>query len=358
MIHVLEVLFGRAHLIWNTYRPAHANPHHRGTGWLTTGQPEYQAPEPLPCLSHNDYTRPQPLQDALRWGCTGVEADVWLFDQELYVGHMRGSLNQKRTLSSLYVKPIMELIDGQHSVVDGIRPEDRGLFASHPNQTLTLLVDLKTSGQATFEAVSRHVQPLRERQCLSYWDGQNFHAGAVTVVVSGHATSDMFTDRDLSHRDIFLDAPLQALWEEPRSPIESDDPVHAMDGEIDYGKAMSLTDSAKPYPDPDVDAAQSLFNTSTSYLASVSFTSAVGHVWRGHLSPRQMRIIRGQIKGAKRRGLKVRYWDTPSWPISLRNHVWHVLVKEGVDLLNVDDLEGAARQEWNVATHDLGLPFL
>jgi hypothetical protein len=59
-----------------------------------------------------------------------------------------------------------------------------------------------------------------------------------------------------------------------------------------------------------------------------------------------MRIIRGQIRGAKRRGLKTRYWDLPSWPLGLRNHVWDVLVREGVDVLNVDDLRGVSKQVW------------
>jgi hypothetical protein len=45
--------------------------------------------------------------------------------------------------------------------------------------------------------------------------------------------------------------------------------------------------------------------------------------------------------------LKVRYWDTPVWPIALRNHVWHVLFKEGADVLSVDDVEGCARADWD-----------
>jgi len=24
----------------------------------------------------------------------------------------------------------------------------------------------------------------------------------------------------------------------------------------------------------------------------------------------------------------VRYWDTPSWPINLRNYIWHTLMAE------------------------------
>jgi hypothetical protein len=59
-----------------------------------------------------------------------------------------------------------------------------------------------------------------------------------------------------------------------------------------------------------------------------------------------MKIIRGQVRGAHRRGLKARYWNLPSWPLGLRNHVWDVLVREGVDVLNVDDLRGVSRIAW------------
>jgi len=59
-----------------------------------------------------------------------------------------------------------------------------------------------------------------------------------------------------------------------------------------------------------------------------------------------MRIIRGQIRGAHRRGLKVRYWDLPAWPLGLRNHIWDVLIREGVDILNVDDLRSVSKMAW------------
>jgi hypothetical protein len=32
--------------------------------------------------------------------------------------------------------------------------------------------------------------------------------------------------------------------------------------------------------------------------------------------------------------------------MGLRNHVWHILIREGVDILNVDDLRGATRRDW------------
>jgi hypothetical protein len=51
---------------------------------------------PIPCHSHNDYWRRVPLFDAIHWGCTGVEADVWLFDDELFVGYVSLYPSRKR----------------------------------------------------------------------------------------------------------------------------------------------------------------------------------------------------------------------------------------------------------------------
>ena len=45
---------------------------------------------------------------------------------------------------------------------------------------------------------------------------------------------------------------------------------------------------------------------------------------------------------AHAKGIMLRYWDQPGWPISTRNGIWRQLKSEGVDLINVDDLEGGA----------------
>lgn len=99
-------------------------------------------------------------------------------------------------------------------------------------------------------------------------------------------------------------------------------------------------------------AAQSpdAYTSENSVYASVSFAQAIGHVLYGKLSDSQINLIRGHIRGAHRRGLKARYWELPFWPIGLRNYVWDVLVKEGVDLLNVDDLKGATKTDWGSKT--------
>lgn len=68
---------------------------------------------PIPCHSHNDYTRNVPLFDALHAGCTSVEADIWLVgsNKELQVGHNKASLSPSRTLESLYLRPLVRLLD-------------------------------------------------------------------------------------------------------------------------------------------------------------------------------------------------------------------------------------------------------
>jgi hypothetical protein len=56
----------------------------------------------------------------------------------------------------------------------------------------------------------------------------------------------------------------------------------------------------------------------------------------------QLELLRSQVKVAHAKGIKVRYWDQPGWPLSTRDSVWKQLISEGVDLINVDDLEAAA----------------
>ena len=56
--------------------------------------------------AHNDYEHTRPLHDALDHGFTSVEADVWLVDGELRVGHDLADTRPGRTLESLYLAPL------------------------------------------------------------------------------------------------------------------------------------------------------------------------------------------------------------------------------------------------------------
>ncbi|KAF2160086.1 hypothetical protein M409DRAFT_29385 [Zasmidium cellare ATCC 36951] len=364
-LHILQVLIGRSRLFWdadrvefNRFLPDLDRLHRFDNGLFRSTADASQDVIPIPCHSHNDYWRREPLFDAISWGCTGVEADVWLFDRELYVGHTMSSLKRGGTFREIYVDKLVGLLDRMNagSEVGGGTGQLSGVFHRKPGQALTLLVDLKNSGRQAFEILQKQLSPLRERDYVTYWNGREVVPRAVTVVATGDTPFDLVI-ANATYRDIFFDAPLEELWERPRSPIDAEDPIHELDSEIDYGSAMSLPNegqTSRHESSSDIhNQGPEQYNTNTSYYASTSFAKTVGFVWRGHLSPRQMEIIRGQIRGAKRRGLKTRYWNTPPWPIALRNHVWHVLVKEGADVLNVDDLAAAARQTWNARVHQL-----
>ncbi|KAJ5682673.1 hypothetical protein N7462_005838 [Penicillium macrosclerotiorum] len=276
------------------------------------------------CHSHNDYLHSVPLFLALQAGCTGVEADVWLVDDELYVGHTSHGLTKRRTLRTLYIDPLVALLDRQNSITPLQHVIDRaknGIFDTDPAQTLVLLIDFKSDGATTWPAVVAHLAPLRDRGYLTYFDGRTLVPGPVTVVGSGNAPFDLLS-ANATYRDIFFDAPLE-----------------------------KLVDDSALWP-PLGTIATDTYNTTNSYYASVSFKAAVGFPWPFHLTPRQIDLIRTQVRVAHHYGLKVRYWDVPNWPRSLRNHIWRVLVQEGVDMLNVDDLVAATQGNWRNRVFD------
>ena len=300
-----------------------------------------------------------PLFSAIEAGCISVEADVWLFGEELYVGHSLASLTRNRTLASLYVNPLVDILEKQnpttHFNPNGNQSQ-HGVFDTVPEQSLVLLIDFKTSGAALFPYVVAALEPLRSRGRLTHLNGTQIVERPITVVGTGNTPfTSVISESTNAYQDIFFDAPLAAMWE--GDPGEQA-PAPQRSQELVYGSDIdaSLPATGAPAHEPrsedkgqgmsgapqDADA----YSTINSYYASVSFSQAIGHVLFGQLSDKQMNLIRSHIRGAHRRGLKVRYWELPFWPIGLRNHVWDVMVKEGVDMLNVDDLKGATKRDW------------
>ncbi|KAJ5209701.1 hypothetical protein N7449_004080 [Penicillium cf. viridicatum] len=299
---------------------------------------------PVGCHSHNDYWRQVPLYSALQAGCIGVEADVWLFDDELYVGHSTSSLTERRTLQSMYIDPIITILERQNPTTkfnQGGNNPAHGVFDTNPAQSLILLIDFKTAGPATWHAVMKQLAPLRDRGYLTHFNGDEFIQGPVTVVGTGNTPFNLVAANN-THRDIFFDAPLDKL-------VDADQPdnIPQLDAALIPGTDLGQGQSGMP----DIITA-STFNTSNSFYASVSFKKSIGRPWPFHFTQRQMDRIRSQVRVAHQHGLKVRYWALPSWPRSLRNHIWRVLAQEGVDILNVDDLVDATKGDWNTSVFD------
>ena len=242
-------------------------------------------------------------------------------DSDLFVGHSEKSLTKERTLKSLYVNPLVSILKNQNN---GTTPTStianttqlNGIFEISPDTPLTLLIDMKTDGASTFPAVLEHLEPLRSRGWLTHFNGTAVVPGLITIVGTGNMPFDLLV-ANVTYRDIFYDAPLEELWSD-NNPSQ-------------YHERLL---KAQPY------------NSENSYYASVSFKEEIGGLWHGMLTPQQVLKIRGQVKGAELIGLKARYWATPAWPVGRRDHVWDVLMREGVGSLNVDDLEAAKDRNW------------
>jgi hypothetical protein len=253
---------------------------------------------------------------------------VWLFDSELYVGHHTNSLTPNRTFQSMYVDPLVKMLDHKNALNDMTSPK-AGVFSTSPSQTLVLLIDFKNNGTAIFPMVSRQLSALREKGYLTHFNGTATIQGAITVVATGGAPFDLLT-ANTTYRDVFFDAPLDRIYQESLTQYSR---PHLLK------RTRQGTIGTTP---------TSHFDTTNSYYASVKFSNSIGWLWFGYMSEAQKTKIRGQIRAARARGLKARYWSAPKWPVGLRNKVWDLLVEEEVGVLNGDDLGGMSRLDWGV----------
>lgn len=76
-----------------------------------TASAQAACPQPrLPAYAHNDYANARPLTDALALGYRGVEADVFLVDGVLRLGHDRRQARSGRSLEATYLEPMKAII--------------------------------------------------------------------------------------------------------------------------------------------------------------------------------------------------------------------------------------------------------
>jgi hypothetical protein len=122
--------------------------------------------------AHNDYWHERPLLDALEHGFCSVEADVFLVDGRLLVGHAKNELDSTKTLGALYLDPLQKRVKANEGhVFSGV---DR----------FFLLVDVKSDAEETYRAL--HEVLGRYEDLLTSVEGDKVSPGAVTVVVSGN----------------------------------------------------------------------------------------------------------------------------------------------------------------------------
>ncbi|MGI9455364.1 MAG: phosphatidylinositol-specific phospholipase C/glycerophosphodiester phosphodiesterase family protein [Aeoliella sp.] len=166
---------------------------------------EDASPGPLTnAHAHNDYDHPRPLLDALDHGFCSVEADVFLINGELLVGHDEDELSPQRTLKKLYLDPLQE------------RVEQRGEIYPKHGPPLTLLVDIKSDGASTFAAL--HELFTEYSDMLSVVVDDQLERKAVSVVISGNRPE----------KEIAASNPRYVGIDGRLSDLERDTPGHLM----------------------------------------------------------------------------------------------------------------------------------
>jgi hypothetical protein len=277
-----------------------------GTGNYTYPTAFTQGIIPKALHSHNDYWRPIPLYSALAVGAVSVEADVWLLNGELYVGHEPSALSKNRTLDSLYIQPLLNVLAASNPKAPdapfALPALKNGVYDTASGQTLYLWIDVKTPGADTWPRVVQALDPLRKAGYLTTVtnNGTTVRAGQVTVIGTGNTPLNL-VQPVVGDRDYFWDAPIATL----------------------NTTFSNVTKEVSP-------------------VASADFAAIFGDVRTGSLNETQARLLKSQVDFAHSKGIAVRYWDLPGWPVGTRNGVWRTLINAGVDLLNVDNLEDAA----------------
>lgn len=96
------------------------------------------AQPPVLIHSHNDYAQRVPFYQAYAQQVSSIEADVFLHDGQLLVGHDVEDLRADMTFEALYVEPIVTLF-----------ARNGGRAFRDSDQTLQLMVELKSETDPT-----------------------------------------------------------------------------------------------------------------------------------------------------------------------------------------------------------------
>ena len=220
--------------------------------------------------SHNDYAQTLPLFDALKNGFTSLEADVHLVKGKLLVSHNHPGPSAK-SLEKQYLIPL-----------DSIAKRNGGFIYPGYDTPVTLLIDIKTSADDTFAALTK---------LLSLY--QNIlstpaHKRALQIVISGNR-------------------PIEKIRHEPNH-------LSSIDGRPgDLGKG---------------------FTSDEMPLISETYSRVMNWNGQGHPSAAALEGLRELAARVHAENKKLRLWAIPD-----HEHAWNMLLESGVDIVNTDRLQ-------------------
>lgn len=219
----------------------------------------------------------------------------------------------------MYLDPLQNLIASRNNGSTGGEAENwKGIFNKAPRQTIILLIDLKTSAEETFAELNAQLQPLRNLNYLTQWNGTHRITRPLTIVASGNTHFSSILSLNPLHRDIFYDA------EATRLVSQSDDWSNVSAPRFKYNISNSHYASTK------------VSNARVEKYAFPAGSEQEKALMDGQ-NPQFADAMESQVEQAKVRGLVTRYWDVPTQK-NEQESLWRWLMDSEVGVLNMDDM--------------------
>lgn len=215
-------------------------------------------------FAHNDYAGPSPFHQAYALQVGYIEADVFLKDGRLMVAHEQEEIRADRTLEQLYLEPLRRGLS-----------QNAGYAYSDVKRQLTLMIDIKTEGVQTLNAI---VDALRSYPEIT-------DSPTLQIMISGNV-------------------PAPDVWNSYPDFIYFD------------GRP------GKPYSPEQWDRIS---------MISTSFRSHFNWDGEGKLSSAARRKIRDLMAAAHEQGKKFRFWATPD-----SENAWQQLKAVNADVIVSD----------------------
>jgi alkaline phosphatase len=221
-------------------------------------------------FAHNDYAQAIPFYTAYNLNVGFMEADVFLHDGEIFVAHHAREIRKGKTLEALYLAPLVKAVRKNH-----------GSVHEPPQQSLTLMIDLKTEGVSTLAAIVNKLQKYPELLGIP----------SLHFMISGNV-------------------PDPARW--------TDFPSY-----LDFDGRPGI-----PYTPAQLKRVG---------MISTNFRDHVKWNGKGRITAEEAEKIRSMMEDVHAKGKKMRFWATPDFETA-----WKELIRMKMDVIVSDDVTALA----------------
>jgi glycerophosphoryl diester phosphodiesterase len=228
-------------------------------------------------FAHNDEQFNFPLLGSLKLGFNYIEADIHLIKNKIYVSHRKPFFpKNNNTLTKLYLEPLLYFFQKNNSTI-----------FQNPKTTFNLVLDIKTDAEATYEILKKQIEPFHSM--LFNLENRIGKKNPIKILLSGNRPVNSVLSKQ--KKSMCLDGRMQDLKKNYSSnlmPIISEN----------YSKIFGYT-----------------------FFSKIPAEKKMDH----------FRKIANEIHAQNK---LFRLWNIPE-----NEHVWTLLLKNGLDIISTDRIE-------------------